>query len=422
MSPMLGSFRQDARSAWRSLRYWTTLISLLFACGCAQRPASPVDVVQATIKAIENIQSVEYEVRGEYSAAGARFKGRTTIIATRSPFRFRAKLQGDDRPITQLAVSDGKTTRASYDGKTSETDTFAPSYPSEYIMPALGQSNLDVSYTWRLLLDPGFFSAAVADGQLLLVMQDDIDGDLCNVVLHLRKSEVHGTVTDYLWLSVKTGLPRAVQRLSLNRGRTQLSSRQIISTIHINPAIASDLFSYTPLASDSSTVTPDKTAAPVTSARETLTGRQLAEFDVRNMENAPLKISSLIDKPTILTLWAPWCSPCLAEFAVFQKIQTAYRGQLQVLAVAVQDSRLNVVEFVRNQRQYGFVFLTDPELPAVEDSKLLRYLLLGQGIPVSLFVDGKRRVLSHWSGFDGEEDLVKKIQQLMDKAKSSGGQ
>ncbi len=243
------------------------------------------DVLQAALKAVESVESVEYEVRREHTAsAGSKFKARTSILAARSPFRFSAKLQGEDAPVRQLAVSDGKITRASYDGKTNETNTFAPSYPKEKLMPTLNGANQDVSATWRLLLDADFLKEAIASGRILYVKQEDIEGDLCHVVLYVRNSDVLESITEYYWFSIKTGLPRAVQRLTLTRGSTNLFPRFIISNIKLNPSIPVDTFSYKPTPSDSSTIPAPKAAATEPTTRRTLIGSQLPTLEVRDLE------------------------------------------------------------------------------------------------------------------------------------------
>src|SRR4030095_14407265 len=88
--------------------------SLLFLQTSSATPTSPANIVRGMLKAVDGIESVEYEVRREYKTSeGDKFRGRTTVLASRSPFRFSAKLQAEDAPITQIAVSDGKITRGS---------------------------------------------------------------------------------------------------------------------------------------------------------------------------------------------------------------------------------------------------------------------------------------------------------------------
>jgi thiol-disulfide isomerase/thioredoxin len=40
-----------------------------------------------------------------------------------------------------------------------------------------------------------------------------------------------------------------------------------------------------------------------------------------------------------LTLWVPWCGPCIGEFPAFQALDR-HPGQFQIVALGVQDSRL----------------------------------------------------------------------------------
>jgi thiol-disulfide isomerase/thioredoxin len=372
------------------------------------------DVLQTALKAIENVDSVEYETHTERaSSAGAKFKTRTTILATRSPFRFSAKLQGEDVSVTQMAVSDGKITRASTDGKTNETNTFAPSYPKEKLMPTMNNDAIqDVSATWRLLLDPDFLKEAIASGNTLYVKQEDVEGDLCNVVLYIRNSVVFESITEYYWFSAKTGLPRATQRLNIGRGRTNLFPRFIISKINLNPSIPADIFSYRPTASDSSSAPAPKTSATLPPARKSLIGEQLLALEARDMDFKPLKLSDFNGKPTIINFWATWCGPCMAELPAIQKIQDSYQGKLQVLAIAVQDSRLNVSKFIKDNPHYKLVFLTDPGMQESE-SKLSSFFGLNS-LPVSVFVDAQGKITDHWFGFaEGEQALVKRIQKLM---------
>ena len=67
--------------------------SLIFLQTSSATPTSPATILRGMLKAVESIESVEYEVRREYkTSAGDKFRGRTTVLASRSPFRFRAML------------------------------------------------------------------------------------------------------------------------------------------------------------------------------------------------------------------------------------------------------------------------------------------------------------------------------------------
>lgn len=377
----------------------------------------PADVLQSALKAVQSIESVEYQVHRErVTSTGLKFRGQTTIVASRSPFRFSAKFQGEDVPIAQMAVSDGKNTRVSYDGKTDETSIFALSYPKEKVMPARGGYDVipDVATTWRLLLDADFLKEAIASENILYVKQEDVEGDLCHVVLYVRGSDVFESVTEYFWISAKTGLPRAVQRLTLMRGSSNLRPRFTISKIRLNPRIAADTFSYRPTPLDSTVETAPKTSATISPANSSLVGSQLPDLEVRDLAFQPVKLSAYGKRPTIISFWATWCAPCLEELPVLQKINDKYKGDLQVLAVGVQDSRLNVVKFTRENPSYKFIFLTDPDMQESE-SRIGTYFGLNS-VPVSIFVDAQGKIVEQWNGFkDGEQALTERIQRLMER-------
>lgn len=390
--------------------------SLLFLQAPDTTQPKPVEVLQSALKAVEGIESVEYEVRREHTtSAGAKFRGRTTILASRSPLRFSAKLHGEDAPIKQIAVSDGKVTSASYDGQTKQTNTFAASYPKEKLMPTLSGASWDVSATWRLLLDAEFLKEAIASGRTLYVKQEDIGGDICHVVLNVRSSELFESVTEYYWFSAKTGFPCAVQRLTLTRGSTNLFPRFIISNIKANPNIPADTFSYKPVASDSSTVSMPKAAATEPSIGRTLIGNPLPALEVRNLEYKPLKLSDFNGRPTLINFWATWCVTCTEELPVLQKLQDDYKGGLRVVAIAVQDSRLNVLKFIKENARYKFVFVTDPDMQ--ESASRLGSFFGIESLPVSVFVDAQGKIVDQWSGFKEKEQplLLSRIRRLMNR-------
>jgi len=103
----------------------------------------------------------------------------------------------------------------------------------------------------------------------------------------------------------------------------------------------------------------------------------------------------------------------LSEFAVLKKLQEEYKGKLKIVAIAVQDLKMNVTEFIKKNPGYKFTFLSDPELPDGQ-SRVNVYFELSS-LPTSVFVDSQGKVIDRWAGFENETRLVEKIQQLMER-------
>jgi len=307
-------------------------------------------------------------------------------------------------------VSDGKAIRSSQNGRTSASES--PVFTSRILQGSLNDAHRDVTTTLRLLFDREFLQTALVSQNILFAGQDEIEGDPCHIVLYVRASNEGGNASDYFWVSTQTGLPRASQRLLMVGGQSSLHPRFIISNIKLNPVIPPETFLYDPKASDSSSATEPKNAPPP-AAEKNLTGTLLPDLELRDIDYKPVKMIDLKGERTLISFWAPWCGPCIGEFAVLKKLQEEYKGKLKIIAVAVQDSRLNVVEFIKKNSSYKFIFLSDPELPDGQ-SRVSVYFDLSL-LPTSVFVDSQGKVIDRWAGFENESQLVKKIQQLMER-------
>lgn len=368
----------------------------LFALGTE----APAGILRAALKATEKIDTIEYEVRRDSKGPdGKLHRSQSTVLAARSPFRFQARFENEDTRMRDMAVLEGDVTRYSSDG-------IAGEIPKTFV--AAGQivpdyAAIDVAITWRVLLDRDYISTAIDSGNIVYAGKDDVDGELCNTVLYVRVGEDSGSTVDWYWISVKTGLPRAVQRINLRRGATRLGDRVVISIVRINPRIPPNVFSYTPTPADSA---PEAPTARSVSPRS-LRGTRLPDLEVKDAAYASLKLSDMAGTPLLITFWAPWCGYCIDELRTLAKLEPSYRGTLKVVAVAVQDSRLNVLSWLQAHPQFDFTFATDPELPE-RASRLVTYFD-ADAIPQSVLVGADGIVIENWGGFDAADEVEKKL-------------
>ena len=76
-----------------------------------------------------------------------------------------------------------------------------------------------------------------------------------------------------------------------------------------------------------------------------------------------------------------------------------------VVALAMDDSRLNELNFIRKHPEYKFIFLTDPHLES-SNSAIAKFFV-GKGVPRNAFVDPKGRIVEYRvGGYEGKTDAV----------------
>jgi thiol-disulfide isomerase/thioredoxin len=380
---------------------------LLLAQATVTPQPTAADVLRSAKNAIIGAQSVAYIVSKDYTdSSGNKVKGRTRVLIVKSPFGFRAEHRQDDGSHSETSVSDGKTTNTITDGKQDQEPTFAPDGSGAMITES--DATADVGATWHLFLDADYLQRAIESGRTLYLWEDEIQSDPCSVIVYARDHW-----TDYFWISIKTGFPRATQRLSMGRGRAMLSVRYEIADIQLNPQIQAHAFE---LENAPGAASPSISSRPPASqlqdsagsaAISRVIGRRLPDLELRDPEFKARWLSDLRGKPTLITFWAPWCSPCREELAALDRIQNSSKSPLQIVAIAVQDRRAHADDFIRGHEEYKFLFFTDPDMER-ETSPLASFFGV-VGIPVTILADPQGQIVESWSGFDGEEDLQRKL-------------
>lgn len=144
-----------------------------------------------------------------------------------------------------------------------------------------------------------------------------------------------------------------------------------------------------------------------------LLGASLPEVTVYDLEAKALKLSQFKGKATVITFWATWCGPCIKEMPTFSKLVEDYQGKLQVLAVAMLDTRADATSFAKKNPTHKFTWLLDPE-GEKEDSAIAQAFGIA-GLPTNVFINADGKIVDYWRGLESSEALVKKIQGLMAK-------
>lgn len=378
---------------------------------------SATDILRASMKALSNLSAVEYEVEADEQRSLLSYKmtkvrAKTTIIAANSPRRAFARLQGADGATYETFTLNGNIMPYSAAGAVGENDL------SKAFKPLTAFA--DFARTEPLLLNREFFAKIIEDGRLLYGGQEIIGDDLCDVIVHVKSNLKQNVIdTNYYWISTKTNLPRAKQSLSMTKRGKTLSPQFIINVTKQNPTITPATFAYKPTEKDS--VAPPESNDDVkignSGDREltNLIGKQLPFLILNDTSFQKLKLGDIINKPTLITLWATWCAPCLKEMPFFQKMVDKHKGKFQVLAVATSEDDPRIpLEFIKKHPEYKFTFLLDPD--AARKISLMKEALGSiDALPINLLVDGGGKIVSGYLGERKEAEWAELIDKLVTK-------
>lgn len=115
-----------------------------------------------------------------------------------------------------------------------------------------------------------------------------------------------------------------------------------------------------------------------------LIGKNLADVTVQTLDGQvqPLHDVFALDmkKPTVVNVWATWCTPCLAEMPTLDAL--GKQGRFNVIAIATDKDAATVKAFLKKQDWGSGVHVWFDSLGAVT-----RDAMAARAIPVTLVLD-----------------------------------
>ena len=120
-------------------------------------------------------------------------------------------------------------------------------------------------------------------------------------------------------------------------------------------------------------------------------------------------------KPMLISFWATWCKPCVAELNAINENYADWQKEtgIKVVAISVDDSRtMNSVPNFVNGRNWNYEVYCDPN---GEFKRAMNVNL----VPHSFLINGKREIVSQHTSFNpGDEDkLYEEIKKLVSGSK-----
>jgi cytochrome c biogenesis protein CcmG, thiol:disulfide interchange protein DsbE len=132
-------------------------------------------------------------------------------------------------------------------------------------------------------------------------------------------------------------------------------------------------------------------------------GQPAPDFELTNLNDETIQLSSLRGQPVVLNFWASWCGPCAEEMPIFQKYHQKY-PEMQLLAVNAGEPQAKVQEYATDH-EYTFDFLLD----ATE--KVNRAYRVS-AIPATYFIDAEGVIVAIQLGSMTEKQFQKYLKQI----------
>jgi thiol-disulfide isomerase/thioredoxin len=107
-------------------------------------------------------------------------------------------------------------------------------------------------------------------------------------------------------------------------------------------------------------------------------------LDEPTLGGGRVDLAQMRGRPVVINFFASWCAPCKAEGSAFADAAQAYKGRVQFVGVAIDDSRSGALSYTH---RYGWHWpiVFDPHDHLVEPFGLI-------GKPTTFVIDSSGRV------------------------------
>jgi peroxiredoxin len=129
-------------------------------------------------------------------------------------------------------------------------------------------------------------------------------------------------------------------------------------------------------------------------------------FEVIDVRNRRLALSSLRGSPVVINFWATWCAPCVNEMPRLQAAYDQYKAAgLRMVGINVNEPVADVVSWARH---YNITY----DL-AVDNDGRLAYSYMVRNLPVTLFIGRDGVIHAIVNGEVSEAQLASELAALL---------
>ncbi len=144
-------------------------------------------------------------------------------------------------------------------------------------------------------------------------------------------------------------------------------------------------------------------------SKENLT--KAPDITFEDYDGNTIKLSELINKPTIINFWASWCGPCKSEMPLFEEVYNEYKDEINFIM-------LNMTDGARETKEKAKKFIDSGKytFPVYYDTKhdgAMTYGIIA--LPTTLFLDKDGYMIAVGQSALDKETLMKGINMIYNK-------
>ena len=130
------------------------------------------------------------------------------------------------------------------------------------------------------------------------------------------------------------------------------------------------------------------------------TANTAPDFQLKDLDGKPFKLSDFRGKTVLLNFWASWCAPCIKEFPSMLELLEREGDSLVLIAVSHDDSLKDIHRFLNMQNGKYSRQLKKANLVLAwdEDKKLGRDTFNVLRVPETFILDGEQRMVRKVAG------------------------
>ena len=130
-------------------------------------------------------------------------------------------------------------------------------------------------------------------------------------------------------------------------------------------------------------------------------------FTLKDMNGVDVKLSSFRGKVVLINFWATWCGPCEVEIPDLVEVQKAYKNDVVVLGVSIDDTAEQLKPYA-SEKKMNYPVLVGLDRQDMQDAYGPLF-----GIPVSVLIDREGTIAHRHSGILSKEQMEEWINDVL---------